>query len=200
MKKLVALLLAVLMVVALFAGCAPKADEPDTTPADTPSDDSAKEDPKDEPATEDPADETKTIKVGYSVYSKEDILFVQFEEYLKQYAETMGAEAGVNIEITYTVADDDPVKQASDIEDLLNAGNEIIVCVPRDCDAISSSVKTVQDAGKQFIAVIRAVTGETPADVEIVNDTYTNAYNSVKTALDQMIADGMSKDDIKVCT
>ena len=71
MKKIIALLLALIMVLSLVA-CGAKTETPAEEPAaETPAEEPAAEEPAEEPAAEEPAEEKRDILVvGYSQFSQ----------------------------------------------------------------------------------------------------------------------------------
>ena len=149
MKKLFALILALLMIFSLVAcgqkeEAAPSEKEEAAAPAE-----------KEEAA---PAEEDDGLVIGYSLGD----LNAAFFEAEKVEAERLAAELG--IEIIVTVADGDTDKQNSQIEDLITRGVDAICCVPQDTNAILSAVDACAEAGVPFVAV-----GRPPADLTNVS-------------------------------
>lgn len=149
MKKLLAIILALAMVLAL-AACggndAPAAEAPEAEAPAAPE--------AEAPAA--PADDP--IVIGYSLGD----LNAAFFEAEKMEAERLAAELG--IEIIITVADGDTDKQNSQIEDMITRGVDAICCVPQDTNAILSAVDACAEAGVPFVAV-----GRPPADLTNVS-------------------------------
>lgn len=169
MKKIIALLLAVLMVVALFAGCAPKAEDPATPPADEP----AKADPKDEPAKEDPKNEPADeitgvegtgVKIAHLTRGRAQSDF--------QVCMADGCGAAVVEGDEYTVFDcaNDTETQINQIYDVIAGGWDAMVLQPCDTVALTSAIKDAIDAGIVVVLVDSNIDEKDLAHAVILND------------------------------
>lgn len=138
MKKLVALLLAVLMVVALFAGCAPKAEDPADTPADKPADTPADE-PADTPA-EDP-ESIEPLKIGVTVIG----LNSEYQANLAVGYEKFGEDYGFEVQ----VADgrEDIATQITQVENFIANNMDIIIVHAVDIKAMENVMQQAIDKG-----------------------------------------------------
>ena len=140
MKKLLAVLLVVAMVLSM-AAC------------------SKKEEPKEEATTEETTEEAETTEatgdmvIGLSVSTLNNPFFVT----LKDGAEAKAAEIGAQLHVVD--AGDDAAKQASDIEDLISKGIQVLIVNPVDSDAVAPAVEDAMAAGIQVVAVDRMVNG-----------------------------------------
>lgn len=138
--------------------------------------------------TAESADQTFTIGVSWD--NKSIALIQAWEDYQQQIAD----ERGLDWEWVYTVADDDPARQASNIEDLISQGVDVIVARASDGAAIGSSVLAAEAAGIPFVAFDRASTTAEPA-AYVGGDAYDQA---IKTATE--LAAQMAAADVKgVC-
>ena len=132
MKKLIALLLALVMVLSL-AACgtsdAPATEAPKAeTPADTPADK-----PVEEPAA-------KTLKVGIALALTDD-----FTENLRALEEAAAAERG--IDVTFTNAGGDASMQIANVEALIAQQPDVIVLRCIDAETGDTLVEMVHAAG-----------------------------------------------------
>ncbi|RUX21508.1 sugar ABC transporter substrate-binding protein, partial [Mesorhizobium sp. M7A.F.Ca.US.011.01.1.1] len=82
----------------------------------------------------------KDLTIGFSWNSKQEPIVYAWEKYLKSEAEAQGKGAGVNIKFVFNVADNDPTRQAANIEDLINQGVDIIMARSADSGAIGASI------------------------------------------------------------
>ena len=173
MKKLLALILALVMVACLFAGCSKPADDGASTPTDG-------EDVQEPAEGEDV--EAEEVKVGLSVSTQNNPFFVTLVEGAEAKAEELG--------VTLTVADagDDAMKQANDIDDLISKGIQVLIVNPVDSDAIATSVTAAKEAGIKVIAVDRAVNGE-EVDCQIASDNVAGAKMATEYLL-ELIGEG----------
>lgn len=93
------------------------------------------------------------VTVGLSVSTLNNPFFVT----LKEGAESAAEEHGV--ELTVADAQDDPAKQVSDIEDLIQQGVDVLVINPTDSAAVVSAIESANDAGIPVITVDRSAEG-----------------------------------------
>lgn len=93
------------------------------------------------------------VTVGLSVSTLNNPFFVT----LKEGAESAADEHGV--ELTVADAQDDPAKQVSDIEDLIQQGVDVLVINPTDSAAVVSAIESANDAGIPVITVDRSAEG-----------------------------------------
>lgn len=131
------------------------------------------------PEDEEPApDEAKgDIVIGLSLNSRASAIFVALAGYLVDYSETYGAEQGRSITVVETVADDDPTRQNSDIDDLISQGVDVIVAVSIDDTAIGAGIEAAQEAGIPFVTYGRPVAeGVTKPDAHVGIDSVDQAY------------------------
>lgn len=194
MKKLLAILLAGMMIVTMLAGCTQE-----TTNANP----SAPQDTKSNSVQNNNGDEKKdasTIKVGFSFATQEGSFWQAIRVLMDRAAEDYTAANGVKFEITYTVADNDAGKQASDIKDLIAAGVDVMVISPMDSSAILSSIKECHEIGIPVITTSRQenpeATGAEKADVFVGLDSVDQAYTTGTAIFDKMLADGYKAEDI----
>jgi len=155
MKKLIALLLALVMVLAM-AACTPKTEAPknDAPATDAPAAD-APADPAPEPVapeTTEPADNTEdTVTIGIPHYSTADQGACVYANMAKAYCDEKGWK------YVFLDANNDAEKQAKDFSDLINMGVDAILTVPVDSATCSDSVLAANEAGIPVAMMDRSV-------------------------------------------
>lgn len=132
MKKIVSVLLMLLLVVGMLAGCS----KPATTEAPA-------------PAPEAPA----VKKVGLVLSTLNNPFFVT----LKEGAEAKAKELG--IELIVLDSQNDPAKDMANVEDLVTKGVSLILLNPTDSDAVVNAVKAANAAKIPVITIDRAANG-----------------------------------------
>lgn len=91
--------------------------------------------------------------IGFSISTLNNPFFVTLSDGAKVQAEEMGAK------LTVIDAQDDAAKQASDVEDLIQQGVDLILINPTDSEAVVATVQTANDAGIPVITVDRSAEG-----------------------------------------
>lgn len=142
MKKILSVLLALLMVLAI-AGCQVEEEATNQTTGGE-------------------------VAIGLAVSTQTNPFFVTLVEGAQEKAKELG--------VTLYVADagDDVAKQASDIEDLISKGIQVLIVNACDSDAVGPTVQEAIDKGIKVIAVDRAVNGAT-VDCFIASDNVLGA-------------------------
>ena len=106
------------------------------------------------PTTENGATaDCSNLKVGVTVYD--------MSSFITQGQEGMEAFAAVNnIELLWNSAGGDVATQASQVEQLVNAGVDAIIIVPVAADSLEPQLQTAQDAGIPVLAVNTTLSNE----------------------------------------
>ncbi|WP_394139723.1 ribose ABC transporter substrate-binding protein RbsB [Cytobacillus oceanisediminis] len=94
-----------------------------------------------------------TQKIGLSISTLNNPFFVT----LRDGAEAKAKELG--LEITTVDAQNDPAKQVSDIEDLIQQGVNILLVNPADSAAVASAIESANNADIPVITVDRSAEG-----------------------------------------
>lgn len=141
MKKILTLLLVLLLSISLVA-CGTATDDGDN--GDTP--------PADTGETPDATDD-ESYTIGFVISTQTNPFFVS----LKDGAEAKAEELGV--ELIVLDSQDDSATAASNMEDLITRGVDLILVNPTDSDAIVNSVIAANEAGIPVITVDRAANG-----------------------------------------
>jgi ABC-type sugar transport system substrate-binding protein len=136
------------------------------------------------------ADKKATITIGLSWNEKIQSLVVAWEDYMQAYAKDFGAKYGVEIEWVINVAGGDPTQQASNIEDLINQGVDVIVARAHDAAAIGASITAAHEAGIPFITFDRESSAVKP-DAHIGADSYTQAVTTAEAFADLLEKNGV---------
>nr|WP_300089893.1 ribose ABC transporter substrate-binding protein RbsB [Sedimentibacter sp.] len=136
MKKLLSLIVASIMIMSLFVGCANTQEQP------------APEKPAE---NQQPAEEAKTI--GLAISTLNNPFFVDLEAGAKAKAEELGAT------LVTLDSQDDSATEMSNVEDLINQGVDLILINPTDSDAVKSAVEAANKAGIPVITLDRSANG-----------------------------------------
>lgn len=91
-----------------------------------------------------------SFKIGFSISTLNNPFFVTLSEGAKANAQEQGAD------ISIVDAQDDASKQASDVEDLIQQGVDMILINPVDSSAVGSAVESANAAGIPVITVDRS--------------------------------------------
>ena len=128
------------------------------------------------------------VTVGMAWPGMQDAVWSTSHKLLNEYS----AAAETEIELVFTAADMDVAKQASDVNDLISRGVDIVLVFPIDSKAISSSVKRARDAGIPTMSFLRQVHAEArhQADVFVGIDAKYQQLSSARTVFEKMKADG----------
>lgn len=121
--------------------------------------------------------EEKTI--GLSWNSKENEIVGKWEEYLQSEAARQGKEAGLEFRFVINVADNDPTRQAANIEDLINQGVDLIIARGEDSAAIGSSIRAAKRSETPFITFDHGSTSVQP-DAHVSGDSYNQAKSTAE--------------------
>ncbi len=108
--------------------------------------------------TEDAGTADTELSIGFSISTLNNPFFVSMAEG----AEEKAAELGVDINVVD--AGNDPAKQSTDIEDLINTGIDVLIVNPEDSASVGPAVQSAIDNGIRIIAIDREVEG---ADVDV---------------------------------
>ena len=139
MKNWLKVLIFAAFTMLLVAGCSTKAPGSSEEPAKS-------DENKEAPATD-------SIKLGLSVSTLNNPFFVT----LKEGAEAEAKKQG--IQITAVDAQNDPAKQISDIEDLIQQGVSALIINPTDSAAVVAAIESANSAGIPVITVDRSAEG-----------------------------------------
>lgn len=131
------------------------------------------------------------ITVGLSWNSKTQPLEAAWEDYMKAEAERQGAAAGKTIEFVINVADADPSRQATNIEDLITQGVDVIVARAEDAGAIGASIRAAEAAGIPFVTFDRAAANASPT-AHVGGDSYDQALTTAEAFADLLGAQGVA--------
>lgn len=104
----------------------------------------------------------KDITIGLSWDARESALNQAWEDYMRAEAKTQGDALGINVKWVVNMANNDASRQASNIEDLINSGVNIIIARALDSAAIGASIHAAKEAGIPFVTFDRASSGEKP--------------------------------------
>lgn len=99
------------------------------------------------------SDKESDVKIGFSVSTLNNPFFVS----LSDAAEAKAKETGASI--TVVDAQDDASKQASDVEDLIQQGVDLIIINPVDSASVVTAVESANNANIPVITVDRSAEG-----------------------------------------
>jgi len=128
MKKFLAVLLLVVLVASMFAGCGAK----------------------EEPATGAPVEEATGVKIGVTLASFDDTFLVYMMDGMKAYQDTLS-----DTEITYVDAKEDAAKQLEQVENFITQGMDSVVVVPVNTEATAPIKEACVAAGVNLVYVNR---------------------------------------------
>ncbi len=111
------------------------------------------------------AEEEKFV-IGYAQRGTDAAYTINMMSQNLDYAE----ENFPDLEFKTTDAQNDAVKQASDVEDLMNAGVDLIMVSPLTADGLTDAVQAVMDAGIPVVTMDRMV--DCDVTVKVVGDNY----------------------------
>lgn len=98
-------------------------------------------------------DKDGDFKVGFSISTLNNPFFVTLNEGAKEKAEEL------DVALTIIDAQDNAAKQASDVEDLIQQGVDLIMINPVDSEAVASAVEAANNADIPVITVDRNAEG-----------------------------------------
>src|SRR4051812_21526100 len=144
-----------------------------------------------------PAGAAQKVTVGLSWNSKDVAIVQAWEDYLIKEGKRQGPPAGIELEWKINVADADPARQASNIEDLLNQNVDIVMARAEDAAAIGASVRAAKEAGVPFVTFDRA-SATTKPTAHVGGDSYKQAESTAAVFGDLLKAKGVKGECIEL--
>lgn len=170
MKKILALMLVLALVVVCFVGCTTTADAPD----DANTSDDSKVDDADDDKTDDNDASGESYKFVFNCTTTDNEYFSDVAAGCKEYCDANG------IAFTFEGCDFDAAKQVDAFENYISAGYNAIMCCPVDPASLEDVIKKAQDKG---IVVIGQAQGIDIADGNSIVDDYEYGVNLAKAAI-----------------
>ncbi|CAB4938342.1 MAG: substrate-binding domain-containing protein [Actinobacteria bacterium] len=177
-KQTIGVIGSVITAAALFTGCSSSSDAgsaASSAPSTIASEGAAASAPSATP-----------FRVGLSWNEKNIALVQAWQDYMQQLA----VDQGLNIEWVINVADNDPSRQASNIEDLINQKVDVIVARAEDSAAIGASIKAAEAAGIPFVTFDRSSSTDKPT-AHVGGDSYDQALTTANGLADILTQAGV---------
>ena len=143
----------------------------------------------DETVSEEPTAKSE-ITIGLSWNRKDLQLIEAWEDYMALHAKALEDEKGVTFNWVINVADGDVTRQASNIEDLISQGVDVIIARAEDGAAICASYNAAKEAGIPFITFDREAQGCT-VDAHVGADSFNQAVSAGEAFADLLEANGV---------
>lgn len=186
MKKIIAMLLALVMVIGLVA-CGASEEPVATNPP-------AADDKVETPATDAPeAPEAEGFVIGFSNYNNEISWRTQMEAEFTYLADQLKAE-GVISEYYVYEANGDQAKQISDVQDLITLGVDAIVLPTITTDGLNAALEEAMDEG--IIVVNFDNNCSLDVSCKITVSDYNHGWVSGQWLGDQLIANGTEEGNV----
>ncbi len=135
-------------------------------------------------------DDGKKITIGVSWNEQIHALIQAWQDYFEAYSEDFTEMYGIEIEWIVNVAGSDPTQQASNIEDLINQGVDVIVARAHDGAAIGASIMAARQAGIPFITFDRESVSVQP-DAHVGANSYVQAVTTAEAFADLLEENGV---------
>lgn len=182
-RKLLALVLTVLLLLSIMAGCAQ-----DTPTTSSPADDSSPTESNDTPAQEDTSDDTSSAESGDTLPLEGKRIgfahLTMFDEWCVSVAnavERLGKEYGAE-EVNIQVAEFDLETQVQHIENFINQQYDAIFVLTSFTDAILPYIQQAADAGIPVIAMDGTIEGPPLVSHIVWDQAYTGTLLGEKAA------------------
>jgi len=132
--------------------------------------------------------------IGLSLAGRYSLAFIAGEDYMRRTADEKG------FFVVTTVAENDVVKQAQDIDDLIARGVDCVIALPIDSKAIVSSIEAAHAAGLPIITYNRMEDPDAAekSDAFVGQDTVAQAYDAAVELSKILEADGLAAEDVKI--
>lgn len=111
----------------------------------------------------------KEIIIGLSIPTKKTETWIRVEDYMNKYAISKG------VKVKIKNADFDGAKQASQVDDLISQGIDILILAPVDSVGAADIVEKVHEAGIKVIAYDRIIK-YSDLDLLVTFDNLRNKY------------------------
>ena len=136
--------------------------------------------------------------VGVSWDEKSIPLIQAWEDYMLAEAEKLGPGMGLDYQFVINVADLDPTRQASNIEDLIQQDVDVILARAKDGAAIGASIRAAHEADIPFIVFDRRSLTEEQGDAFVGGDSYSQGYSSAQALAELLTEKGIKGKCIEV--
>lgn len=93
------------------------------------------------------------LSIGFSISTLNNPFFVSMADGAEEKAKELG------IKINVIDAGNDPAKQSTDIEDLVNTGIDVLIVNPEDSASVGPAIQSAIDKGIRIIAIDRIIEG-----------------------------------------
>lgn len=145
------------------------------------------------------AEEPKPVTIGVSFPHQENIVWVAAKTYMEQYAANYAKQKNREINLVVLVAGSDTTRQASDVEDLINRGVDVILVSPLDSTAIGASIKAAHEAGIPIATFLRPASPDVEQpEANVGIDPVAQAYTTGVCLAGVLKADGVEGKCINV--
>lgn len=119
----------------------------------------------------------KKIRVGLSWEEMQSSINQAWQDYFMKYSEEYGKKHNCTFDWIVTVADGDPSRELSNIQDLINQEVDCIVAWADNGDTIGESINAAKDAGIPFVTFDHESSNVKP-DAHVGEDSYNQAYTT----------------------
>ena len=126
-------------------------------------------------------DAAEDLMIGCSWKTLQEERWVRELDVLQKVAEDMGAE------FVYQVSENDAMKQAGQIENMVSQGIDMLIVQSNEKETISNALKAASDVGV-LVCYYEQTSGETYADISGGNDEYDIGVQITKTIGDMGIS------------
>lgn len=182
MKKIIALLLALSMIVCLLAGCGSDTKEPANDDQQVQSSTKAAEEP-----VQGEQEEQRTYKIGFSNVWVGNTYGIQCVNELETFLKN---NEKVSEYYIYN-ADNDVNKQISDIEDLIAKGVDMLILQPISAESVAPAVEEAYEKGIVVVDCTSPLADATDSyNVSVVAKDYDFGYIGAKWLCEQMGGEG----------
>lgn len=151
MKKILCLLLVCAMALSLI-GCGSSSKDEEKKGTDNPAGDKKTEDKADNTDKKDDADKEDSITIGFSPYTLTNEYFSAVLNGVQTACDELGYE------LIYFDPQNDPTKQATQIDDMIASGIDALVYIPYDSTGAHTVLETCREAGVKVINIDAVVT------------------------------------------
>jgi len=137
------------------------------------------------------------IVVGVSWNEKLHSMIQAWQDYMIQYSKEYGQENAVEFEWIINVADGDPARQHSNIEDLIVQDVDVIVARAQDAAAIGASIRAAQEASIPFLTFDRQSATMKP-DAHVGANSYSQGLSTARALVEILKNNGIKGKAIEV--